>query len=170
LREAGGNIWNFNSAPTYGYVAIPTNGVVKANGRLVMGAGVAKQARDRFPGVSGYNIPSIDEYLGEKVKKGGNHVYLYDGGQHDTANSDFRCFSFPTKHHWRDPSDLDLIIQSWCELSQYACSMGIEVYMPRPGCGLGGLPWEEVKAALVPYPASEIIVVKLIGFVRNHNS
>lgn len=159
MRESRGDIWVINGAPYYGYVAVPTNGVVKADGRLVMGAGVAKQARDRFPGVQGYGIPSIDEYLGEKVSKHGNGVFLYDGGQHDTANSDFRCFSFPTKHHWRDPADLNLIVESWCSLAQFACSLGVEVYMPRPGVGLGGLPWEEVKAALSKYPAKEIVVV-----------
>ena len=159
MREITGDIWVLNAAPHYRYVAVPTNGVVKADGCLVMGAGVAKQARDRFRGVRDCGIPSIDTYLGEKVSKHGNRVFLYDGSPDDPSNSDFRCFSFPTKHHWRDPSDLDLIIESWCSLAQHACSMGIEVYMPRPGCGLGGLQWEEVKAALAPYPATEIVIV-----------
>jgi hypothetical protein len=158
MREARGNLWDFWEAGHY--IAVTTNGVVKADGKLVMGAGVAKQARDRMQGVRDYGIPSIDTYLGEKVKKYGNRVFLYDGSPDDPSDSDYRCFSFPTKHHWRDPSNLDLIVESWCSLIQHACSMDIEVYLPQPGCGLGGLNWKtEVRPRLLEYDDDRVIVV-----------
>jgi hypothetical protein len=56
---------------------------------------------------------------------------------------------FPTKYHWANPSDVELIRQSANRLKEYMESKNIElVCMPRVGCGkqTGQLDWEsEVK-------------------------
>ena len=110
-------------------ICVTTNGVVKSNGELVMGAGVAKQFAIEFP-----SIPGI---LGAKVSKYGNHVYEC-GSIYDTT-----VLSFPTKHNYKDKSDLELIKQSAKRLVKWANVNSVEsescIYIPSPGTGLGGL-------------------------------
>lgn len=135
----------------YSVIVIPTNGVVKDDGRLVMGAGVAKQAKDRFR--------DIDLILGKKVASNGNYVHVID------FEFDKIIFSFPTKHHYNESSDIKLIEKSikqlcnqtnWCELN--------EVYLPRVGCGLGNLDWiTEVKPLLSGYLDDRFIIVTKDG-------
>ncbi len=102
-------------------LGITTNGIVKSNGLAVMGAGVAKAFAQCYP-----QLPSI---LGQKLIESGNQVH------HLLSLSNIDIFSFPTKHHWRERSDLTLIITS---------------AQTKPGCGLGGLSWSEVKNAISP--------------------
>jgi O-acetyl-ADP-ribose deacetylase (regulator of RNase III) len=122
---------------------VTTNGVVKSGGRLVMGAGVAKQARDRYPG--------IDKRLGDLVKLFGNTPhYLPDIG----------VMSFPTKHNWRDESDPALIAASAKAAVLLANAHGLKrIVLTRPGCGLGRLDWREVRELLLPILDDRFIVV-----------
>lgn len=123
MKERIGDLWDHY--PGRVLRCVTTNGVVKRNGELVMGAGVARQAAQRHP-----RLPSI---LGRLVQERGNHVHVVD----DLA-------SFPTKHHWKQPSDLNLIIRSARELVYEARNFD-SVVMTRPGCGLGRLKWEDVR-------------------------
>ncbi|NJL51030.1 MAG: hypothetical protein HC930_00400 [Hydrococcus sp. SU_1_0] len=100
MLEITGNIFDLNSwsrKPTTPKIAlcVTTNGVVKANGQAVMGAGMAKAFTRIYP-----QLPII---LGQRLTGSGNQVHylLTDGNVH--------ILSFPTKHHWRDSSDLFLI-------------------------------------------------------------
>ena len=116
-------------SPSHGNIlrCITTNGVVNKLGYLVMGAGVAKLAKRRFR-----ELPYL---LGQKIDERGNHVYIID---------EYGMASFPTKHHWKDDSDINLIVQSCRELLHISKKWDY-VILPRPGCGLGGLAWNEVK-------------------------
>lgn len=115
-------------------VCITTNGVIKANGEAVMGAGIAKEADLRY---------YVAAQLGDKLKTNGNHCYnlgSYDGKT---------LVSFPTKHDWRNDSDIDLIKQSCKELVQLADQNGWNaVLLPPVGCGCGKLDFNTVKAML----------------------
>lgn len=52
----------------------------------------------------------------------------------------------PTKKHWRDPSHLDYIKKGLPALARELGRVGAgTVAMPRPGCGNGGLLWEDVR-------------------------
>lgn len=56
-------------------LTIPTNGIVKQNGELIMGAGFAKEINSKAK-------EEIAKYLGKKVLQYGNNVYytgLYKG-------------------------------------------------------------------------------------------
>ena len=140
MLEVTGDIFNLSSwsyQPRTSQIAIciPTNGIVKANGRAVMGAGVAKAGSERYP-----QTPVI---LGDFLNQSGNQIYhlLTDGNVH--------LLSFPTKHHWRDPSDLALIINSARTLAEIACfTPDCTFVLTRPGCGCGGLSWFLVKDAI----------------------
>lgn len=143
MREARGNLWTFHDQGHW--VCILTNGIVKADGTAVMGAGVAKQAADRFP-----DLPRL---YGVALKEFGHHVDYWDC---------FKLFVFPTKHHWQDPADLKLIEQSARELMQQLNEDDFTgpIYLPRPGTGLGGLDWEsQVKSVIAPILDDRVVVV-----------
>lgn len=129
MIEVFGNYWNYEDADLY---CITTNGVVKKNGRCVMGRGIAQQARDRF------RVENFDLAVGDGIKLNGNTVFLID--QYD---GDWYA-SFPVKHSWWERADIDLIIQSAKDLVFLCDNLRFEhILLPRPGCGNGGLPWDE---------------------------
>ena len=141
-----GNLWDHHAAGAW--VGITTNGIVKRNGTAVMGKGVAQQAALRFP--------DLPRQLGAWLQTHGNHV---------AAWSDARVITFPTKHHWQQPSDLDLIARSASELMGILDTLQIEAFvLPRPGCGLGQLPWDSVAPVLAPiFDARVVILTPQIG-------
>lgn len=119
------DLWD---APVGAWIGITTNGVVKADGRLVMGAGVAREARDRFPG--------LDAELGRLVRQNGNVVVF----------------------NWkRSAGRLASCVQS---LLRTFAPPSADFYLPRPGCGLGGLRWGDVREAISFLPDNVIIVHK----------
>ena len=100
-----------------------------------MGAGVALEAKRRHP-----SLPII---LGQAVTGLGNEPFwiVVDGEV---------IVSFPTKHHWKHPSDIRLIESGATKIAQMRALTDRVVVMPRPGCGNGGLRWSEVRPVLVP--------------------
>lgn len=158
IRYANGDLLSMPQAypinDMYDGICVTTNGVVDANGNAVMGKGVAKIVKDAFPG--------IEKVLGGLIKQHGNRTMCLGTGAYNGVT--FRIFSFPTKHHWQGCSDVTLISQSMiqlCEMlkkEQFKCE---NVYLPRPGCGNGGLNWDSnVKAWLAPLlEGSNIVIV-----------
>jgi hypothetical protein len=111
------------------YVIITTNGIIKNSGQAVMGAGLAKLASDTYPRLS--------RELAKYLKDHGNRCFIFHK---------YNLIAFPTKHHYKDKSDVLLIEKSLSELKSMIEKFGIKkVYMPRIGCGLGGLYWPDVK-------------------------
>lgn len=54
--------------------------------------------------------------------------------------------NFPTKTHWRLPSEYGYILQGLEALKKYLSENNISsVALPAPGCGNGGLDWGKVK-------------------------
>ena len=118
----------------YDAICVTTNSVVKRNGHLVMGGGVAK--------LFATNYPELPYKLGQKVKTYGNIPYLIKI-KGDTI------VSFPTKNNYKHPSDLDLIKNSAIKLEQLATKFRwTNVAIPAPGIGLGKLKWKDVEPVL----------------------
>ncbi len=133
MKELVADLWE---CP--GTKVITTNGTLKGNGTCVMGRGVALQAVRKYPGV---------EYaLGGMIKELGNHVFRLRPG----------LYSFPVKTNWWDAADLGLIAQSRDELLLLAG--GEKLYIPRPGCGAGGLSWEVVRPLMLTCPDDVTVV------------
>ncbi len=152
MREAKGNIWTVSKGQS---MCIMTNGVLKTDGRLVMGAGIAKQASERFPGLA--------DQLGKQVRLHGNRVhYLGTWGDLETG---WTLYSFPTKHHWRNPSDINLIRTSAEQLVEMVDLMQLPgeevIYLTRPGCGCGQLNWPDVREVLASILDDRFVVVSL---------
>jgi hypothetical protein len=130
MREITGNLWDYYNKRGFA-ICITTNGALRKDGCGVMGRGCALEAKQRIPG--------IEKLLGEGITKWGN-VFRFA----------VECVAFfPTKHHWMDKADLVLIQKSAEMLAMTAkASPDCNFILPRPGCGNGGLRWEEVKPVI----------------------
>lgn len=113
-------------------ICVTTNGVIKNNNNAVMGRGLALEIDNKF---------HIAKKLAEHIRTNGN--VPCDFGLVDSAGQKYRLLSFPTKNHWRDPSDINLIANSAKILVELANKLKLEkIYTVRPGCGLGRLDYE----------------------------
>ncbi len=158
MIERRENLW----AVRADWLCFTSNGERKSDGAAVMGAGCAREARDRFPG--------IDARLGTLLASGGNHVHDLGIWTVDGAG-ERRVLSLPTKHRWRDASDIDLIRRSCRELRALACKYASPdgggwalpvVALPRPGCHNGRLGWAVVKPVVEEeLPEPSFVVVSL---------
>ena len=138
------NIWDIPDED--GVKAITTNGVVNEQGKLIMGAGIAKQAATKYP-----DLPLI---LGHYVNIHGNIPFYI---------VEYNIVSYPTKNNWRNTSPLKLIEQSAYLLVKRIEEEELEhVFLPRPGCSNGGKDWEtEVKPLLEPILPDTVTIVSL---------
>jgi len=148
MKESTGNLWD--AKPEF-IKCITTNGIVKQNGELVMGRGVALQAMQRYP-----RLPYI---LGSYVKSSGNIVYYL---------KELNIISFPTKNNWKDKSDIQLIVKSCVQLNATLENINKYAVLPRPGCSNGGLDWErEVKPVISRILSDRVWVITLDNWQDN---
>lgn len=142
MIEITGNIWELDTD----VICVTTNGIINLNGELIMGAGIAKQAMLRYP-----ELPTI---FGKHVKKYGNTPCEYK------TVFGTSIVSLPTKHHWRGVSDLCLIRKS-LQLIKKMFPDNLRIALPRPGCGNGGLIWDDIKIYIeYMLPEDRFIVVE----------
>ena len=124
---------------------VTTNGTITNKGRGVMGKGVAKDAKDRYPGV--------EAKLGRLLRRDGNHVCVL-------AEYPIPLVALPVKHEWHQKGDYDLIKRSVIELVALVDARGWQVVMlPRPGCGNGQLHWVYVEKMIRPLLDDRFTVV-----------
>lgn len=149
MIKVRGDILSFKDADA---ICFTSNGIVKSNGELTMGAGCAKAFRDRFP--------NIARAAGVHVKTFGNVPAVVGV---DKSNGSNRCIvNFPTKNHWKAPADMDLIRQSAKKLVAIADRAGWKkVYLNFPGVGLGQLPKELVQEIIEPIFDDRFYIVSL---------
>jgi hypothetical protein len=139
MFETVGDIWEYRKPAV---IAITTNGSLTRDGRAIIGRGVARQAALRHP--------ELAEKLGSLLTEQGNHVfYLGDG-----------IISFPVEETAWSLPDLRLISRSAMELRLLADRLELEkIVVPRPGCGGGGLAWQDVKPLLEPWFDARFILI-----------
>ena len=124
MKLIRGNIWKSGAMG----ICVTTNGIVKKNGDAVMGRGIALQAAQRYP--------ELAPELGRRLTLWGNKVYTM-------------IITFPTKHHWKDPSDIELIKNSAHQLVE-AWQHEQRCALPFPGCANGGLRIPDVLSVIQP--------------------
>lgn len=136
---------------------VTTNGQRKRDGKAVMGAGIAKYVRDncrtqRLRTLGHMDTEPFDETLGRHLAAYGNRAFWMGQCTCSTRKdgTTVAILTMPTKHDWRNDSDLGLIVQSARQLVELADWKGLtKVYLPRPGCTNGKLDWEStVKPAI----------------------
>ena len=123
----------------------------------VMGKGIAYDFKKYYPKM-------FEEYkqLCDKNKFNIGDLNLYK-----TTNK--WILNFPTKEHWRSPSQLDFIEKGLQRLVEDAHKLQInDIAMPKLGCGNGGLDWEsEVKPLVEEYLKKSPINVSIYEFDKD---
>ena len=135
-------------------ICITTNGQYTMQGVAAMGGGCA--------GVCARRWPETAQRLGKMLKTFGTNIPFVIGALDEDGNyleptrdmirdKKFKCliFSFPTINNLMDGANIQLVKQSATVLKDYVDKFGIKrIMVPRPGVGIGGLQWADVKSAI----------------------
>jgi O-acetyl-ADP-ribose deacetylase (regulator of RNase III) len=122
----------------------------------VMGKGVALMFREAFPA----NTKAYEA----ACERGEVRV----GSMFVTANPALFgprwIINFPTKRHWRRPSQMEWVRDGLTDLVRVIRKHGIaSVALPPLGCGNGGLIWEHVRRE-IEIAASELPTVEFVAY------
>lgn len=135
-----GNMWTcFSEVDIFCFTA---NSTIKHNGALVMGAGMAKEIRDK--------LPDIDLKAGNKINQYSRSVNEYSlypkyGFLVIKRDSKPDIGIFQVKRHFKKPAELDLIRQACNYLfSHLFDNPYLTVALNFPGIGYGQLDRDEV--------------------------
>ena len=117
--------------------------------QAVMGKGIALLAKKKFPW--------LPIRLGHDLCCSGSRVcYMGEG-----------IIAFPVKNNWFDKkADRSLIRNSCKQLRDLIKSSFISimtVYLPKPGCGVGGLNWETEVKPIIEEELGELDNLIIIG-------
>ncbi len=124
----------------------------------VMGKGLASTAKYRFPDMYVYYQ---DLCRNGTLKMGKPYVYkressifteLAEETNLEEVSQETGFLLFPTKHHWKNNSDINGIEQGLQWLQENYKKEGIiSLAMPALGCGLGNLDWKDVCPLMCEY-------------------
>lgn len=129
----------------------PTEALVNTVNTVgVMGKGLALMFKEAFP----------DNFLAyaaavkrDEVHVGQMFVTFTEGTALDGAKW---LINFPTKKHWRHPSQLSWVQEGLQDLRRVLSEKGIRsIALPSLGCGNGGLNWAEVRP-LIEHELSDL--------------
>jgi len=105
----------------------------------VMGAGVALAFKKRFPEMFNDYVVQCSSGI---IRPGSPSVWI----QKDMISKEIEIINFPTKDHWKKPSEYHYIDDGLKWLSTYLENKsGKVVTLPALGCGHGGLDWNRVR-------------------------
>ncbi len=134
MKIERGDVWDWHADGWW--VVIPTNREIDKAGKAIMGAGLALQAKERFP-----DLP--EWYAGVLGRQPRDRRMVIE------PNPRHRLLMLPTKWRWRDNASLLLIQKGLWSIHDWIDGFEIEhekqVVIPPLGCGYGNLPWSHVK-------------------------
>lgn len=111
----------------------------------VMGAGVALAFKRKYPEMFKEYVRQCKE---KEIAPGKPSVWK----QGDMFSKGIEIINFPTKNHWRNPSEYEYIESGLIWLSNYLEDKeGLTITLPALGCGHGGLDWGKVKQLILKY-------------------
>lgn len=164
MREQRGDLWQL-ADEAGAWTVVTTNGCLKTDGTLIVGAGVAKSAAARHP--------TLAAVLGAHVREHGNvpgavpaarmlswptkpDQHMLDGRAHAGWMCAARvrrpeCVREVARLVWRN-APLLVALADELELTG-------PIYTPQPGCGLGGLNWDNVRPHLAGVLDDRFVVV-----------
>lgn len=162
MIEQRGNIWDLyqQDSSKDKWLIITTNGFIKNNGKAVMGAGIAKQAKERFF--------DLDTTLGKLIRFNGFNTVFPLPNVTDINNNNYNLICFPVKYNYWEKASLKLIEESLILLYNFIRYFYEQnnilptIYSVKPGCGNGKLEWNQVKPIMEKYfkYCDNIIVVE----------
>jgi O-acetyl-ADP-ribose deacetylase (regulator of RNase III) len=115
------------------------------NTQGTMGKGLAKEFARRYPSMEAAYQRRCKE---GKITIGSLHVW--------SSGGDKIIINFPTKDHWKDPSEYEYVEKGLIKLATYLKGLDPKyknsvVGIPALGCGLGGLSWAKVRTMLIQH-------------------
>ena len=132
-----GQMWE--TWPTTDYFIFTGNSFIKRNGALVMGRGIAREVRDKWPGID----VEIGQALSTKMRDAGFYGLMLEK----------KIGVFQVKHHFADPAELILIAASAELLRIEAEDHPTTRYaLNFPGIGNGHLKYDHVLPLLKHLP------------------
>ena len=137
-----GDMWTVY--PAADLFLVTTNATITTRGALVMGQGIARQAKERFPG--------LDIALGRQIQALCGNLCVY-GLLVSPRWPEAKLGAFQVKRHYSQPASLELIRRStaalctWCANHPDAC-----VHLNFPGIGYGHLHRENVLPIIAQLP------------------
>lgn len=137
MTPCRGNIWLMLG--TTNLLLFTSNSTLNKANELVMGAGIAKEAKERFP--------MFPKLLGDKIQAIDKVGQWYGV----LASPNYKVGAFQTKTDWKLPSTLELIEYSTEMLIQIAPNYE-RIDMPVPGCSNGGLNYRDVEPIIKRLP------------------
>lgn len=145
MKLKQGDMWS--AYPDSDLFLVTTNSTVRKDGALVMGRGIALEAKTRFP-----DLPfAAGAWLRAAGLTGGDYGILLPYPNMD--HPQHRVGMFQVKRHWGDQASLDLIRLSVTTLSQLVEEDGYEnVHLNFPGIGNGKLQYAHVLPLLSELP------------------
>jgi len=131
---------------------ITTNSTIGKDGALIMGRGIARQARDRFPGLAA----SLGQHI-LNVSDGRSTLLRTSLGKYGLLVSprwpEAKLGAFQVKYHYRLPASLELIHYSTAMLCAWcAAHTNAQVVLNYPGIGNGRLHREAILPIIAQLP------------------
>lgn len=154
MKEEKKDLFSYLFDPYTDAICITTNPHYSEDGIALMGGGCAGEAARRWN--------QVPKNLGALLQKIGTNIPFIIGATDINGNyihpspevlsqKKYKCliFSFPTIHDLMEGSDLALIEQSAKLMVGFANRKNLKkIILPRPGVGIGGLPWSHVRPIL----------------------
>ena len=110
----------------------------------IMGAGLAKQCKERYPITYRHYKHLCDQ--GE-IRPGKPRLVNYERP----------ILLFPTKNDWRNNSQIEWVEEGLKRISKNSQHFQ-SIAIPPLGCGLGGLDWDQVRG----------LIIKHLGPIKNN--
>lgn len=165
MQEVKEDLFKCIHDPEVDAICITTNGNYSRSGVALMGGGCAGEAARRWP--------EMPIRLGKMLKTFSSNIPFVIGAVDENAEAleltknlidsrQYKClvFSFPTINNLIDGSKLDLIKRSAIIMTDYANQYKLKkIILGRPGVGIGGLQWAEVKPEIETILDDRFVVV-----------
>lgn len=139
-------------------IVCTTNNVIKNDGSLVMGAGIALAFNKEFP----YLAQRWGKVI-EGMAEGGHTDYgIVIDGPRSFGHNQIYLVGVQTKRHWGDPSPIELVVESVRKLAYLADLLcWTRVICPAFGCSNGQLEWPEVEKKIKKILDDRFIIIGL---------
>lgn len=135
-----------------------TNNVIKYDGSLVMGAGIALAFNKEFP-----MLAQRWGRVVEGMAEGGHTDYgvILDGPRNYNGNIIYIA-GVQTKRHWNEPSPIELVVESVKKLRDLADLLcWTRVICPAFATANGGLKWSEIEKKIGKILDDRFIIIGL---------
>lgn len=165
MKEIKGDLFEMIHEDGVDAICITTNGMYLTDGRAAMGGGCAGVCAKRWPETAFRlgkclknfltNVPFVIGALDENAEYIEPSLKMIKDRQFKTL-----IFSYPTIDNLMDGAKIKLIENSAKELKALVDRFGLKnVIVPRPGVGIGGLSWGDVKTVIEPYMDDRFTVI-----------